>query len=301
MVDASYDAVVVGGGHHGTIIACYLARAGMSVAVLEMQPDLGGAAISEEGPAPGYRQNPCAHFTRFYGHPAYKDFNLAGEGLQYTFPDQNEGVLFEDGSSLIGYSAFRVVDPETGRTEFAQDNVDKTYDQIKQFSTRDAETYLDLLDKYQRYWKKAFHSQRFTPPPAWGEPDQLEALLDVPDSGLEPVHQFMTVRQVAYDFFESPELRTLFMRATPTSSGLFADDVMGLQVLVHIMGLVLSFEPASIAVGGTQSITDALVSAGKKLGSPISRDARSIRSSWTTGEQPASDCLMDPRYQRRWS
>lgn len=266
MVDAAYDAVVVGGGHHGTIMACYLAKAGMRVAVLEKHPDLGGAAISEEGPAPGYRQNPCAHFTRFYGHPAYKDFNLRDEGLRYIFPDQNEGILFEDGSSFIGYSAFRVVDPETGRTEYAQDNVDKTYDQIRQFSQRDAETYLDLLDKYQRYWKKAFHSQRFTPPPAWGEPDQLEALLDIPDSGLEPVHQFMTVRQAAYDFFESPELRTLFMRATPTSSGLFADDVMGLQVLVHVMGLVLSFEPASIAVGGTQSITDALVAAGKKLG-----------------------------------
>ncbi len=218
MVDAKYDAVVVGGGHHGTIMACYLAKAGMSVAVLEMHPDLGGAAISEEGPAPGYRQNPCAHFTRFYGHPAYNDFNLRDEGLHYTFPDQNEGYLFEDGSSLIGYSAFRVVDPETGRTEFAQDNVDKTYDQISQFSRRDADTYLDVLDKYQRYWKKAFHSQRFSPPTPWGEPDPLEALLDIEDSGLEPVHQFMTVRQVAYDFFESDEMRTLFMRATPTSS-----------------------------------------------------------------------------------
>ena len=34
MSDSHYDAVVIGGGHHGTITACYLARAGLSVAVL---------------------------------------------------------------------------------------------------------------------------------------------------------------------------------------------------------------------------------------------------------------------------
>ena len=32
------------------------------------------------------------------------------------------------------------------------------------------------------------------------------------------------------------------------------------------MGLVLSFEPAAITKGGTQAMTDALISAGRKLG-----------------------------------
>jgi len=266
MSDANYDAVVIGGGHHGTIMACYLAKSGMKVAVLEQHTALGGGAGTEEGPVPGFRQNFCAHFTRFYGHPAYEDFNLREEGLEYIFPDQNEGMIFADGSSFVGYSAFRVVDPLTGRTEFAQDNVDKTYEQIHAFSPRDADAYLRLLDQYRRYWKEAFHRHRFTASTPQGTPDPLEELLDIPDSGLEPVHQFMSVRQVAYDFFESDELRTLFMRAMPTSGGCFPDDPMGLQSLVHVIGLVLSFEPAAIAVGGTQAITDALVSAGTKLG-----------------------------------
>ncbi|MDA8250277.1 MAG: NAD(P)/FAD-dependent oxidoreductase [Rhodospirillales bacterium] len=266
MADAAYDAVVIGGGHHGTIISCYLAKAGLDVAVLEGHTGLGGGAVSEEAPAPGFRQNPHAHFTRFYGHPAYADFNLRDEGLEYVFPEQNEGMIFEDGSSFIGYSAFRVVDPTTGRTEEAPDNVRKTYDQIKAFSQRDADVYLTLFDQYKKYWKPAFHKHRFSAPTPWGTPDALEALCDIPDSGIEPVHQYMSVRQIAYDFFESPELRTLFMRATPTSGGCFPDDPMGLQSLVHVMGLVLSFEPAAIVKGGTQSITDALVKAGKKLG-----------------------------------
>ena len=266
MADATYDAVVVGGGHHGTIVAGYLGKAGLKTAVLEKHTAFGGGAISEEGPAPGFRQNPCAHFTRFYGHPAYQDFNLREEGLEYVYPEQNEGMIFDDGSSFIGYSAYRVVDPQTGRTELADDNVNKTYEQIKAFSQRDADTYLRLFDQYRTHWKAAFHKHRFVSPPAWPAPDALEELLAVPDSGIEPVHQFMSIRQLAYDFFESDELRTLFMRATPTSGGAFPDDPGGLQTLVHVMGLVLSFEPAAIVKGGTQSITDALISAGRKLG-----------------------------------
>lgn len=266
MPQPRYDAVVVGGGHHGSIIACYLAAAGLKVGVFERRPQLGGGATSRTGPAPGFLMNICAHWTRFYGHPAYRDFDLGAEGLRYVFPDENEGMVFDDGSSYIGYSAYRVVDPATGRQEYTQANVDATYAQIRRFSQRDADTYLDLLEKYTAHWKSAFARHRFTPPPPWGTPDPLEALLDRPETGIEPVYQFMTVRQLAYEFFESPELRTLFMRACATSTGCYADDVMGLNGLLHVLPLVLSFEPPAIAVGASQSLTDALVAAGRKRG-----------------------------------
>lgn len=51
----SYDAVVVGGGHNGLVSASYLARAGLSVLVLERLPHTGGAAVSAQA---------------FSGHPA---------------------------------------------------------------------------------------------------------------------------------------------------------------------------------------------------------------------------------------
>jgi beta-carotene ketolase (CrtO type) len=264
--DARYDAVVIGGGHHGTIMACYLARAGMSVCVLERTEHFGGGACSSEGPAPGYLMNHCSHWTRFYGHPAYRDFDLASEGLRYVFPEQNEGMIFDDGSSLIGYSAARVVDPGTGHQERSDENVQRTFEQLALVSPRDADTYLSLLDAYETHWKRAFRRHRFSPPPPWGTPDPLEDLVDVPGSMIEPVHQYMTLRQLAYDFFESTELRILFMRAATTSTGCYPDDVPGLQGLLHVLPLTLSFEPAAIAVGGSQAITDALMSAGRKMG-----------------------------------
>ena len=74
MSDKSYDAVIIGGGHHGTIIAPYLAKAGLKVGVFERLDHLGGGAITEDLPSPGFRGNFCAHFTRFYGH--HRDHNM---------------------------------------------------------------------------------------------------------------------------------------------------------------------------------------------------------------------------------
>ena len=46
MNEFNADVAIVGGGHNGLVAAGYLARAGLSVVVLEKEPVLGGAAIS---------------------------------------------------------------------------------------------------------------------------------------------------------------------------------------------------------------------------------------------------------------
>lgn len=257
MADASYDAIVIGGGHHGTIIACYLAEAGLKTAVFERQHELGGGAATLDLPLPGFLQNPCAHFTRFWAHPAYTDFNLKEYGLQYIFPDQNEGMVYDDGTAFIGYSAYRV-NPQTFHEEYAADNVNKTLAEIARFSKRDADTAANLLERYEKAWRQAFREYRYSAPTPWGVDDPLERLCHDKKYGMDPVWQFMTSNQIAYDLFESPELRTLFMRAVPTSTGSLPGDVIGLYTIVHTLALVLSWESASIALTGTHAITHAL-------------------------------------------
>jgi beta-carotene ketolase (CrtO type) len=51
-----------------------------------------------------------------------------------------------------------------------------------------------------------------------------------------------------------------------TSTGCSPDDVLGPYVFVHTVGLVLSWEPPAIAMGGSQSISNALVKAFTEMG-----------------------------------
>jgi beta-carotene ketolase (CrtO type) len=49
-----YEAVIIGAGHNGLTCACYLAKAGLKVLVLEQYPEIGGMTISEEIAVPGF-------------------------------------------------------------------------------------------------------------------------------------------------------------------------------------------------------------------------------------------------------
>ena len=51
-----------------------------------------------------------------------------------------------------------------------------------------------------------------------------------------------------------------------TSSGVFPHDCIGIYKILHTLGLILSWEPASIAVGGTHAITHALQRAFSSMG-----------------------------------
>ena len=256
----------LGGGHHGLITACYLQRAGLKTGIFELQSKLGGAVTSEGGPVPGFRLNPGANWTRFYGHPAYSDFNLREKGLEYIFPDESEAMIFDNDTCLVGYSAMKVVDPLTGRTELSEENLQKTLNEIARFSKKDADTAEELFRRYMAKWKSAMGKYRFSPPVPWGKKNELEKLCDDPKDGFDPIYQFMTSQQLAYDLFESEELRTLFIRGCMTSFGGAPDDVIGLHGFVHAIGLVLSWEPAAITKGGSQKLTDALQQAFTEMG-----------------------------------
>ncbi len=267
MADRKYDAVIVGGGHHATIIACYLARAGLKTAMFERWHEMGGGACGEELPVPGFIQNVCAHFTRFYTNPAYQDFDLRDHGLVYLFPENNEAWIYPDGNYILGKTIFPVVDQLTGRCEFSPEAAQYTINEVSKINKDDGNTVEEIIRRYKAKWRDAWHHYRFSGTSEWPEgPDPLEALAYDTKDGIDPDIAFGTVGYIATHLFKSPEMQTFYMRAIQTSTGFFPQDRPGPYWHIHALGLILSMDSAAIVTGGTHSITHALLRAFEKYG-----------------------------------
>jgi phytoene dehydrogenase-like protein len=77
---SSYDVVVVGGGHNGLTAAAYLARAGLSVLILERLAHTGGAAVSTEAfPGLGARLSRYSYLVSLLPEQVARDLDLSVE------------------------------------------------------------------------------------------------------------------------------------------------------------------------------------------------------------------------------
>src|SRR3989304_3212626 len=134
MPDATYDAVIIGGGHNGLCLAAYLARAGLKVGVFERRHEEGGGAHTEEATVPGFWHNLHAQYMEFIDYmPFYHDFNLPSFGAPMIKPEAQVGIPFADGRPpLIIYT------PELE---------EKTYASIARFSKHDAGVFNEIRRK----------------------------------------------------------------------------------------------------------------------------------------------------------
>ncbi|WP_158613735.1 phytoene desaturase family protein [Sulfodiicoccus acidiphilus] len=242
-----YDAVVIGAGHNGLVAACYLAKAGLKVAVVERRSVPGGAAVTEEL-WPGYKVSRLSYSYSLFSPKIVEDLKLKESGLEVVESDVELFVPFEDGRYLTIWS-----DPR------------KTVKEISNFSVKDAEAYL----KFEAYWRKvgsALNDLMLSPPPdltqlvtlsdAISDPiravKQLGSLLDMSkavrafashfDNPREAVEvtrtlMFASVHDFLSEYFETEEVKAAFVPRgligtmvgprTPGSAYVLAHHMMG--------------------------------------------------------------------------
>ena len=120
---STYDAVIVGAGHNGLVTACYLARAGLRVLVLERRYIVGGACVTEET-FPGFKVSTASYVNSLFDTGIVRDLNLTAHGYEVLARNPSSFTPFLDGRSLT-----MGPDDDLTRTEIAK------------FSKRDAERY----------------------------------------------------------------------------------------------------------------------------------------------------------------
>jgi len=120
---ASFDAIVVGAGHNGLVTACYLARAGWKVLVLERRYVVGGACVTEEV-WPGFKVSTAAYVNSLFRKEIIRDLRLADFGFAVLERNPSSFSPFPDGRSLL-------MGPDS----------QQTLGEIAKFSVRDAENY----------------------------------------------------------------------------------------------------------------------------------------------------------------
>jgi phytoene dehydrogenase-like protein len=131
MQAGAFDAVVVGGGHNGLTAACYLAKAGRRVVVVERGSKVGGMTHSDHliPTAPQHMVNTCAvEAISLRTTSIVKDLDLARHGWRTVDPDPTYVYLHPDGTSLAFWR-----DPA------------KTAEEIGAYSPNDAKAYLEFM------------------------------------------------------------------------------------------------------------------------------------------------------------
>src|SRR5438093_11624655 len=96
----SYDAIIIGAGHNGLVTACYLAREGWKVLVLERRYIVGGACVTEEV-FPGFKVSTAAYVNSLFRKEIIKDLKLHDHGFVVLERNPSSFTPFPDGRHLF--------------------------------------------------------------------------------------------------------------------------------------------------------------------------------------------------------
>ncbi len=250
---ADCDVVIAGAGHNGLTCAAYLARAGMSVTVLEARDTVGGCASTVD--ACGARVNICnCDHSVILTTPVIEELDLLRHGLRYLQIDPTQLSMSWDGSA--SWFAFR--DPQ------------RTLDSL-------ALTHPDEVAAYRDYLRVALPAAELLASIAQDVPEPAKVaskLIRARGRGAATVLRWgrMSVGSVVRSLFRSEALRAPLITTGPAVWGVSPEQPgTGLGALGYALKHTAG---VSRPAGGSGSLTNALAAAVAAAGGSVRTAAR---------------------------
>ena len=191
-LERSYDGIIIGAGHHGLILGSYLAKAGLTILLVDRRLEYGGGLSTKEVTKPGFYHNLHSINHFHIGHsPWFTDLNL-GEKVTYITPRYELGQAHRDGSALV----------------FGRD-LEETVANVARFSKRDAATFREWNRKAEEITRSVLIPERYSEPLPQ---DERERLLAKTAAGRDFIA--VTRRQpldVVEELFENEHVKLLFL------------------------------------------------------------------------------------------
>jgi phytoene dehydrogenase-like protein len=261
-----HDAIVVGAGHNGLVAACYLARAGLSVLVLERNAWVGGAAVSRQL-YQDFTYSNCSYVCSLLRPEIMRQLELPRFGLQ-IIPYDGGATMMRDGGHLSLY-----------------DNHDALRREISRHSRRDAEA-------YDRYVRDVLRQCRFirplllrTPPdPTSFRPRDIRELLHLAKHfhGLGEARMYDTLRfwtmscaDFLDEYFESDLVKAHMAGSSIIGTALGPRSPGTAYVLLHhyMGGIDGTVGAWGFARGGMGAVSAALAGSLRASGGTIRTEA----------------------------
>ncbi|MEA5445421.1 NAD(P)/FAD-dependent oxidoreductase [Gammaproteobacteria bacterium AB-CW1] len=263
---ASDDVIIIGAGHNGLTCACYLARAGLSVRVLERRHVVGGAAVTEEF-YPGFRNSTASYTVSLLNPKVIRDLGLHEHGLRIVERPLSNFLPLENGDAL-----------SLGATE------KDTLADVARFSSQDARR----LPEFERMLSAAAAALREmilqTPPNVGGGlTDLIHALRD----GRQFARMSAEARRDLLALFtrSATDILDQWFESEPIKAILGFDSIVGnyaspdtpgsAYVLLHHVFGEVNGKPGAWghAIGGMGAITQAMAREAERLGVVIETEA----------------------------
>jgi phytoene dehydrogenase-like protein len=263
---AHFDAIIIGAGHNGLVTACYLARAGKKVLVLERRHVVGGACVTEEV-FPGFKVSTAAYVNSLFRKDIIRELRLHDHGFAVLERNPSSFSPFPDGRYLL-----LGPDGAMNRREIAK------------FSVRDAENYPKYEVMLERVADVIEPTLEMTPPNLLrpGLKDlwrlfKLGRAFQKMGPGMSEALEILTgpARTILDRWFESEPVKATL--ATDAVIGAMAAPSMPGTAYVlfhHVMGETNGKRGVWAYVkGGMGGLTQALAGAAKALGVDIRTNA----------------------------